>query len=134
MKRFLAITLVAGLTLTSLVGCGKKETVAPETSETQVTETQVTETEEPEVAEAEEAVDWSGQTLRIMMSSGDFGADTIKPALEKAAEIMGITIEYDVIPDDQMFPQKIWHHSKVNGLIKSQQLHVLCVLMKQAMF
>lgn len=42
------------------------------------------------------------QSLRIMMSSGDFGPDTIKSALNKAAEIMDIQLEYDVIPDDQM--------------------------------
>lgn len=54
------------------------------------------------VAFASEEKPYEGESLRIMMSSGDFGPDTIKSALNKAGEIMGIEIEYDVIPDDQM--------------------------------
>ena len=40
-------------------------------------------------------------TLTVMMSSGDFGPDTIKVALGKAAEIMGVQLTFDVYPDDQ---------------------------------
>ena len=40
-------------------------------------------------------------TLTVMMSSGDFGPDTIKVALGKAAEIMGVELAFDVYPDDQ---------------------------------
>lgn len=71
----MAMTLAAG----SLAGCGNNSSEKKEN--------------EKSGGESE---------LRIMMSSGDFGADTIKPSLEKAAEIMGISLEYDVIPDDQM--------------------------------
>lgn len=40
-------------------------------------------------------------TLTVMMSSGDFGPDTIKVALGKAAEILGVELAFDVYPDDQ---------------------------------
>ncbi|MBJ2355819.1 ABC transporter substrate-binding protein [Sphaerochaeta sp. S2] len=42
------------------------------------------------------------QVLHVMMSSGDAGPGNIRKALDSAAEIMGITLQYDVIPDDQM--------------------------------
>ena len=40
-------------------------------------------------------------TLTVMMSSGDFGPDSIKVALGKAADIMGVQLTFDVYPDDQ---------------------------------
>jgi len=40
--------------------------------------------------------------LTVMMSSGDYGPDTIKVALGKAAEILGVELVFDVYPDDQM--------------------------------
>lgn len=40
--------------------------------------------------------------LRVIMSSGDAGPGNIKTALDRAAQIMGVHLEYDVIPDDQM--------------------------------
>jgi raffinose/stachyose/melibiose transport system substrate-binding protein len=40
--------------------------------------------------------------LRVLMSSGDAGPGNIKKALDHAAEIQGVELEYDVIPDDQM--------------------------------
>ena len=42
------------------------------------------------------------QVLRVLMSSGDAGPGNIKKALDKAASVMGVDLEYDVIPDDQM--------------------------------
>lgn len=95
MKKALALLMATLLGVSSLVGCGQKES-------TNEADAPADETIESEANETAEAPTFEGQTLRIMMSSGDFGADTIKPAFEKAAEIMGITIEYDVIPDDQM--------------------------------
>ena len=79
MKKALSILLTASLAVSCLAGCGKSD--KPDEKKTKSKD---------------------GDTLRIMMSSGDFGADTIKPALEKAAEVMGVKLEYDVIPDDQM--------------------------------
>lgn len=97
MKRVLAIILVAGLSLSALVGCGSdKAAQEPTEGESKTTGEEIGSNEKQQEEKG------GGETLRIMMSSGDFGADTIKPAFEKAAEIMGITIEYDVIPDDQM--------------------------------
>ncbi len=37
--------------------------------------------------------------LRILMSSGDAGPGNIKKALDTTAAIMGVELEYDVIPD-----------------------------------
>lgn len=91
MKRAFAFLMATLLGVSCMVGCGRTES----------TNEAATPTEKREEVATEET-SFEGQTLRIMMSSGDFGADTIKPAFEKAAEIMGITIEYDVIPDDQM--------------------------------
>ena len=79
MKKALSIILTASLAVGCMAGCGKSDQSDKKSTEKK-----------------------EGQTLRVMMSSGDFGADTIKPALEKAAEMMGVTLEYDVIPDDQM--------------------------------
>lgn len=76
-KKTIAVALTMTLAIGSLVGCGSSSDV-------------------------EKAGNNGKKELRIMMSSGDFGADTIKPALEKAADIMGVSLEYDVIPDDQM--------------------------------
>lgn len=42
------------------------------------------------------------QVLHVMMSSGDAGPGNIRKALDSAADLMGITLQYDVIPDDQM--------------------------------
>lgn len=39
--------------------------------------------------------------LTIMIGSGDGGGVAVKTALDKAAEIMGIEVEYSVFPDDQ---------------------------------
>ena len=79
MKKTIAFIMAMTLAAGSLAGCGNNSSEKKEN--------------EKSGGESE---------LRIMMSSGDFGADTIKPSLEKAAEIMGISLEYDVIPDDQM--------------------------------
>lgn len=100
MKKLVAMFLACSLAVCGLVGCGGEDGTQANSdtgqNESNGVESQGEETVGGETQQA------GGQKLRIMMSSGDFGADTIKPALEKAAEIMGITIEYDVIPDDQM--------------------------------
>lgn len=95
MKRAIAFLMATLLGVSCLTACGQTASTNEATAPAEKTEEAVEET-------AAEESSFEGQTLRIMMSSGDFGADTIKPAFEKAAEIMGITIEYDVIPDDQM--------------------------------
>lgn len=40
-------------------------------------------------------------TLTVMIGSGDGGGVAVKTALDKAAEIMGVEVEYSVFPDDQ---------------------------------
>ena len=42
------------------------------------------------------------KVLRVIMSSGDAGPGNIKVAMDTAAELMGVKLEFDVIPDDQM--------------------------------
>ncbi len=103
MKRFLSVAMMLVLISMLFVGCGEQTGSEETASSSNDKETVTTESEntaieeESETAEASEPV-----TLRIMMSSGDAGPGNIKKALDKAAELMGITLEYDVIPDDQM--------------------------------
>jgi raffinose/stachyose/melibiose transport system substrate-binding protein len=51
---------------------------------------------------SEPAADNSGKTLTIMMSSGDYGPETLKTTMQKAADTLGVQIKYDIFPDDQM--------------------------------
>lgn len=53
----------------------------------------------PVCAEAEKP--YEGETLTIMISATDSSGTSTKAAVDKAAEIMGIDIEYSVFPDDQ---------------------------------
>ncbi|MFC3801992.1 ABC transporter substrate-binding protein [Cohnella sp. GCM10012308] len=48
------------------------------------------------------ASDNAGKTLTIMMSSGDYGPDTLKTTMQAAADQLGVKIKYDIFPDDQM--------------------------------
>lgn len=64
MKKAMAAMMAATMMAGSLAGCGNNS------SEEQGNEKAGGENE-----------------LRIMMSSGDFGADTIKPSLEKAQDV-----------------------------------------------
>lgn len=92
MKRKLALLMAAVLVTCTVVGCGSttgEGDASPKTDEIQQDETGDT-------------TGVAGTTLRIMMSSGDSGPGNIKKALEEAASIMGVNLEYDVIPDDQM--------------------------------
>ena len=100
MKKVLTLLLVFTMMLMTVTGCGKS---ANQTSESDSNAASPTGTVDSTAtgAVASEG-DNAGKVLRIMMSSGDAGTETIKPAFEKAAEILGITLEYDVIPDDQM--------------------------------
>lgn len=43
----------------------------------------------------------SKETLTIMIGAGDGGGVAVKTALGKAAEIMGIEVEYSIFPEDQ---------------------------------
>lgn len=86
MKRILALLLVSVIAACTVVGCGSTAEKGSPVTEAEGTEQKTA----------------AGTTLRIMMSSGDSGPGNIKKALEKAASIMGVALEYDVIPDDQM--------------------------------
>ncbi len=100
MKRKIATVLCALLTLTALAGCGAKEETANVTKDTAAAETQVAESEQ--AAPAAAAAQEEGGSLTVMMSSGDYGAGMITKALETVATDMGITLEFEVIPDEQM--------------------------------
>ena len=43
----------------------------------------------------------SAETLTVMIGSEDSGGVAVKAAMDKAAEIMGIDLEYSVFPTDQ---------------------------------
>ena len=44
---------------------------------------------------------YEGQSLTILMASADGSNEAVKAAMDKAAELLGITLEYSVVPDDQ---------------------------------
>lgn len=94
MKKTLAIMLACLLATTMLVACAPKTDTAPVTET--ATQAPAEQTEEP-AATAE-----TEKSLTIMMSSGDYGAGKITQALQTVAESIGITLEFEVIPDDQM--------------------------------
>lgn len=50
---------------------------------------------------AEEEKPYEGETLTIMISANDSSGTAVKDAVNTAAEIMGIKVEYSVFPDDQ---------------------------------
>ncbi|MCR5255464.1 MAG: ABC transporter substrate-binding protein [Acetatifactor sp.] len=95
MKKKLAMILAGVMTLSLLTGCGEK-------AETGAEDLEVTENAAEESVESEETPLADGGKLSVMMSSGDYGAGMITQALETVAEGMGITLEFEVIPDDQM--------------------------------
>ncbi|MDC7287825.1 ABC transporter substrate-binding protein [Blautia schinkii] len=51
--------------------------------------------------ESKESSSSKNGKLTIMLSAGDSGATGVKTAFDKAAEIMGISLEYSTFPDDQ---------------------------------
>lgn len=94
MKKAIAILLAAAMTLALFAGCGAEK---PKAEAPVVTEAPAATT-----AKAEEEAVPENRSLTVMMSSGDFGAGLITQALETVAQKKGITLEFEVIPDDQM--------------------------------
>ena len=93
MKKIIAMLLAAVMVLGMLAGCGSQEAPA----------TQAPATEAPKAeAPATQAPKEENRALTVMMSSGDFGAGLITQALETVAASANITLEFEVIPDDQM--------------------------------
>lgn len=85
MKKLISSLLTATLTF-SLTACGVSTGGA---STGAVEETQ------------SGANEGNGQSLTVMIGSDDGGGVAVKAALDKAAEKMGITVEYSVFPADQ---------------------------------
>jgi raffinose/stachyose/melibiose transport system substrate-binding protein len=99
MKRkiwFPIITAVLLLTMIITSGCSNTNQAASEGTEGSTPASSC-----PANGESETA-DNSGKTLTIMMSSGDYGPETFKTTMQKAADVLGVQIKYDVFPDDQM--------------------------------
>lgn len=44
---------------------------------------------------------YEGESLTILMQAQDGSNEAVKAAMDKAAEILGISLEYSVVPDDQ---------------------------------
>jgi len=104
MKRKIALMLVSILTLATVAGCGSKEETGAENAATDVGVEETVEADAVQTDTSEEEVPLTdfGGSLTVMMSSGDYGAGMITQALETVAASKGITLEFEVIPDDQM--------------------------------
>ena len=90
MKKALAWILAAAMTTALLAGCGQGGTPASGSAPA------------PASGSASGSTAAGERTLTVTMSSGDFGAGLITQALETVAENNNITLEFEVVPDDQM--------------------------------
>lgn len=90
MKKALAWILAAVMTTALLAGCGQGGTPASGSSPAPASDNTSGSTAAGE------------RTLTVTMSSGDFGAGLITQALETVAANNNITLEFEVVPDDQM--------------------------------
>lgn len=104
LSRGLAVVLSATM-LIGLTGCsvdtGTSGQTEKDTAVNQVdtSEAAGSENEEENTTEAKSV--GNGETLTVMIGSGDGGGEAAKTALNKAAEIMGINVELSIYPDDQ---------------------------------
>ena len=90
-----------------LSGCSVATTATTATTATKAAVDATTVNEGTSKATAATAEDttaankYAGESLTILMASGDGSNEAVKAAMDKAAEILGITLEYSVVPDDQ---------------------------------
>jgi len=100
-KKFLCLFLAA-VTAISMVGCSVNTGTSAEGDSAQKAETTTTASDsKTEEAPAKAEGDNAGKTLTVMIGSDDGGGVAVKSTLDKAAEIMGINLEYSVFPTDQ---------------------------------
>ena len=90
MKKALAWILAAAMTTALLAGCGQGGTPASGSAPA------------PASGSTSGSTAAGERTLTVTMSSGDFGAGLITQALETVAANNNITLEFEVVPDDQM--------------------------------
>ncbi len=96
MRKIVMTILVLIMMATVFVGCSKEDENSDGINKETTGETTKGESEKDGKEDEEKKV------LTVMMSSGDAGPGSIKKALDKAAEILNVTLKVDVIPDDQM--------------------------------
>ncbi len=79
----------------SLISCGTQPIAPPTTPSESPSAT-------PNISEPPAEIKGNGETLTIMISSGDNDKTGLKTALEMTAELLNVKIKYNVFPSDQM--------------------------------